>query len=95
MSQDIKAVTKQVDVLPMVKHYITELKLYETFDRLMPQKSNEEMAPAQVLCMMAMNIICASQPCTDFPNGYRATVMEWLKRKSMHQNIMMIDLADV
>ena len=49
MSQDIKAVTKQIDVLPMVKHYITELKLYEIFDRLMPQKSNEDMAPAQVL----------------------------------------------
>lgn len=57
MSQDIKAVTKQIDVLPMVKHYITGLKLYEIFDRLMPQKSNEDMAPAQVLCMMVMNII--------------------------------------
>jgi len=62
MKQDIKAVTKQIDVLPMVKHYITELKLYEIFDRLMPQKSNEHMAPAQVLCMMVMNIICASRP---------------------------------
>ena len=62
MSQDIKAVTKQIDVLPMVKHYITELKLYEIFDRLMPQKSNEDVAPAQVLCMMVMNIICASRP---------------------------------
>lgn len=62
MNQDIKAVTKQIDVLPMVKHYISELKLYEVFDRLMPQKSNENMAPAQVLCMMVMNIICASRP---------------------------------
>ena len=62
MNRDIKAVTKQIDVLPMVKHYITELKLYEIFDRLMPQKSNEDMAPAQVLCMMVMNIICASRP---------------------------------
>ena len=59
MKQDIKAVTKQIDVLPMVKHYITELKLYEIFDKLMPQKSNEDIAPAQVLCM---NIICASRP---------------------------------
>lgn len=62
MGQDIKAVTKQIDVLPMVKHYINELKLYEIFDRLIPQKNNEHMAPAQVLCMMAMNIICASHP---------------------------------
>ena len=74
MSQEIKAVTKQIDVLPMVKHYITELKLYETFDRLMPQKRNEEMAPAQVLCMMAINIICASQPLYRFS--------EWLSSYS-------------
>ena len=43
MNQDIKAVTKKIDLLPMVKHYITELKLYEIFDRLIPQKTNEVM----------------------------------------------------
>ncbi len=62
MKQGIKAATKRVDVLPLVKHYITKLKLYDIFDRLVPQKSNQHVAPAQVLCMMVMNIICASRP---------------------------------
>ncbi len=38
------------------------MQTYIFFDRLMPQKSNEDMSPAQVLCMMVMNIICASRP---------------------------------
>ena len=62
MKKTIKAATKKIDVLPMVKHYITELNLYEIFNKQIPQKNNEDMAPAQVLCMMVMNIICASRP---------------------------------
>ncbi len=70
MKEKITAVTKRIDVLPMVKHYITELDLYETFNKHIPKKSNEHIAPAQVLSMMVMNIICASHPL------YR--VHEWL-----------------
>ena len=62
MKKAIKAATKKIDVLPMVKHYITELNLYDIFNKQIPQKNNEDMAPAQVLCMMVMNIICASRP---------------------------------
>lgn len=62
MKKTIKAATKRIDVLPMVKHYITELNLYEIFNKHIPQKNNEDMAPAQVLCMMVMNVICASRP---------------------------------
>lgn len=54
MKKTIKAATKRIDVLPMVKHYITELNLYEIFNKHIPQKNNEDMAPAQVLCMMVM-----------------------------------------
>ncbi len=62
MKEVIKAVTKRIDVLPMVKYYISELDLFEIFNKHMPKKSNEHMEPAQVLCMMVMNIICASRP---------------------------------
>ena len=66
----IKAETKRIDVLPMVKHYIDKLKIYETFNKLMPKRANATMAPAQSLCMMLINIICATRPL------YK--VQEWL-----------------
>ena len=34
MKEVIKAVTKRIDVLPMVKHYISELNLFEIFNKL-------------------------------------------------------------
>ena len=53
---------KQVDVLPMVKHYITELRLHELFDKYIPNDNGCEIKPAQVLCMMIMNIVVAAKP---------------------------------
>ena len=48
---------KDLDVLPMVKHYMTELKLYELFDKYVPNDRGYEINPAQVLSMMVMNIM--------------------------------------
>ena len=53
---------KQVDVLPMVKHYIAEMRLHELFDRYIPNDNGCEIKPAQVLCMMIMNIVVAAKP---------------------------------
>ena len=53
---------KQVDVLPMVKHYITELRLHKLFDKYIPNNNGCEIKPAQVLCMMIMNIVVAAKP---------------------------------
>ena len=53
---------KQVDVLPVVKHYLTELGLHELFDKHVPNNKNFEIKPAQVLCMMIMNIVVAAKP---------------------------------
>ena len=53
---------KQVDVLPLVKHYITELRLHELFDKYIPNKNRCEIKPAQVLCMMLLNIVVAPKP---------------------------------
>ena len=53
---------KQLDVLPMVKHYMDELKLYQFFKKYVPNENGAEIEPAQVLCMMVMNIVSAAQP---------------------------------
>ena len=53
---------KQVDVLPMVKYYITELGLHDIFDKYVPNDNGCEIKPAQVLCMLIMNIVVAAKP---------------------------------
>ncbi|MBI9069800.1 MAG: IS1634 family transposase [Salinivirgaceae bacterium] len=70
MYKDISSATKHLGVMPMVKHYISELKLHQIFGKHIPMKPNEKLEPAQVLSMMLLNIICASRPL------YR--VQEWL-----------------
>lgn len=70
MKPVIKAETKRIDVLPMVKHYISELGIYEIFNKHIPKRSNGFIAPSQSLCMMIINIICAARPL------YK--VQEWL-----------------
>lgn len=53
---------KQVDVLPMVKHYITEMRLHELFDKYVPNDKGFEIKPAQVLCTLVMNIVVSPKP---------------------------------
>ena len=53
---------KQVDVLPAVKHYLTELRLHDLFDKHVPNNKGFEIKPAQVLCIMIMNIVVAAKP---------------------------------
>ncbi len=53
---------KQIDVLPMVKHYICELGLHELFNKYVPNTNGADIDPAQTLCMMVMNIVVASNP---------------------------------
>jgi len=52
----------QLDVLPLVKYYLDELNVYSFFDKYIPNKNNADIAPAQVLCVMVMNIVGASRP---------------------------------
>ncbi len=74
--QGVDTKIKQVDVLPMVKHYITELRLHELFDKYIPNDRGFEIKPAQVLCTMIMNIVVAAKPlykvddwCIDYFDG--------------------------
>ncbi len=61
---------KQIDVVPMIKHYMDEMGMYEIFDRYIPNSPGCDVKPAQVLCTMITNILVDSTPL------YR--VNEWL-----------------
>jgi transposase len=60
--QLMDTIIKQADVLPMIKYYIADLGLYKLFDKYVPNEKSFEIAPAQVLCMMIMNIVVAAKP---------------------------------
>ncbi|MDQ6962443.1 MAG: IS1634 family transposase [Mariprofundaceae bacterium] len=71
---DVKA--KQVDVIPLVNHYINEMGLHEIFDRYIPNTNGADIKPAQVLCTMISNIMVATKPLykieewlTDYTDG--------------------------
>jgi hypothetical protein len=61
---------KQVDVLPMVKHYMKSLDLYDLFKKYVPASSNCLAEHAESLCIITANIICDNKPL------YK--VQEWL-----------------
>jgi hypothetical protein len=49
MKPVIKAETKCIAVLPMVKHYISEMGIYETLNKHIPKRPNAFMASAQIV----------------------------------------------
>jgi transposase len=63
---------KQVDVLPMVKHYMTSLDLYNLFKKYVPASINCLAEHAESLCIITANIICDNKPL------YK--VQEWLAK---------------
>ncbi len=78
--QKIDTKIKHVDVLPMVKYYMTELGLHELFDKYVPNDRGFEIKPAQVLCMMVMNIVVAPKPLYKFDEW----LIEYLDGKAEH-----------
>jgi transposase len=60
MSQ-IDARIQQLDVLPLTKYYMDQLNLYKLFDKYVPN-NGADIEPAQVLCMMVLNIVAARKP---------------------------------
>lgn len=64
----------QVDVLPMVKHYMDELGLYHLFKKYVPAATDCRVDHAESLCLLTANIVCANRPL------YK--VQEWLSAYS-------------
>jgi len=65
---------KQLDVLPMVKHFMDELELINLFNKYVPAAPDSLVDHAESLCILTANIICANQPL------YK--VKEWLSNYS-------------
>ncbi len=53
---------KRVEVLPLVKYYMEELGLARLFDKYVPNSNGADIDPAQVLCLMVMNIMVSAKP---------------------------------
>ena len=53
---------QQLDVLPLTKYYMDQLNLYELFEKYVPKANGSDVASAQVLCMMVLNIVNARKP---------------------------------
>ena len=53
---------KPVEVLPLVKYYMEELELARLFNKYVPNANGADIDPAQVLCMMVMNIMVSANP---------------------------------
>jgi transposase len=68
----IEAQYKQLDVLPMVKHYMKSLDLYNLFRKYVPASANCLAEHAESLCIITANIICDNKPL------YK--VQEWLAK---------------
>ena len=52
---------KHVEILPLIKYYMDKLGVAQLFDKYIPNKGME-IAPAQVLSMMVMNIMVSAKP---------------------------------
>ncbi len=70
--EQIEAQYKQVDVLPMVKHYMDSLDLYNLFKKYVPSPTSCLAEHAESLCIITANIICDNKPL------YK--VQEWLAK---------------
>ena len=65
---------KQVDVLPMVKHFMDALDLFSLFKKYVPAAHDSLADHAESLCILTANIICDNKPL------YK--VKEWLSNYS-------------
>lgn len=65
----------QIDVLPMVKHFMNELGLFNLFKKYVPAACDCLADHAESLCLLTANIICANRPL------YK--VQEWLSQYSV------------
>ena len=74
MSEPLRGRFKQVDVLPMVKHYMDSFDLYNVLNKYVPSSSKCLMKHAEGLCVLVENIICCSKPL------YK--IEEWISRYS-------------
>ena len=62
IGKDLSSVMKDVDVFPLVKYYIEQLKIDQVLDGAIPTHPENTVSNAQTLCVMIANIIIAKHP---------------------------------
>jgi len=72
--EQFEARFRQVDVLPLVKHFIGQLGLFKLFTKYVPAPSDSLANHSESLCILVANIICDNKPL------YK--VQEWLSKYS-------------
>jgi transposase len=72
--EQFEARFRQIDVLPMVKHFMDELDLFSLFKKYVPAAPDCLADHAESLCVLTANIICENKPL------YK--VKEWLSKYS-------------
>jgi len=72
--EQFKTRFKQVDVLPMVKHFMDALDLFSLFEKYVPAAPDSLADHAESLCILTANIVCDNKPL------YK--VKEWLSNYS-------------
>ncbi|MCP3871974.1 MAG: IS1634 family transposase, partial [Desulfobacteraceae bacterium] len=72
--EELEAQFRQLDVLPMVKHYMDELNLINLFTKYVPAGAGSLTDHAESLCILTANIICDNKPL------YK--VQDWLSKYS-------------
>ncbi len=70
----LEARFKQVDVFPLVKHFMDELNLLNFFKKYVPAANGNLAGHAESLCILIANIVCDNKPL------YK--VQEWLSKYS-------------
>jgi transposase len=53
---------KQIDVLPMAKHFMDDLDLFSLFKKYVPAEAGSLADHAESLCILIANIICENRP---------------------------------
>ncbi|MCK4469364.1 MAG: DUF4277 domain-containing protein [Desulfobacterales bacterium] len=66
--EQLEARFNQVDVLPMVKHFMDELDLFNLFKKYVPAAADCLADHAESLCVLTANIICNNKPL--YMHGY-------------------------
>ncbi|MEA2059607.1 MAG: IS1634 family transposase [Thermodesulfobacteriota bacterium] len=70
--EQFEARFKQVDVFPLVKHFMDELDLINLFKKYVPAEKGHIADHAESLCILTANIVCENRPL------YK--VQEWLAK---------------
>lgn len=61
MLENLDGYSSKVNIFPLVKHYMNELKLFELFKKYVP-KGKADLEPAEGLCLMVVNILDSNRP---------------------------------